>query len=277
VVRPLRIELSGGFKGECSNNFFKLFHSDIFSRSAVREIPFNCYTSTQLFGLGKSNNFLQCLCLLLEKESGNCQEPTLRIKGTLLILLTVSLGTALAMTARDEGNASGDVVGAVTKDSRTRDSSDSAEQASSEMHFDLAAIKRPIPKSVRTTGLFDSKSWYAPPPAPVVTAPAYVPPPQPTAPTLPFTFIGRMLDGNEVTVFLSSSDRRYAVKEKDVLDDTYRVDRIGEGEAVLTHLPTNTQQTLSFNTTPAANALISASELKAVMHPDIPPQQPPSN
>lgn len=78
-----------------------------------------------------------------------------------------------------------------------------------------------------------------------------------------------MHDGNEVTVFLSRNDRNYTVKEKDVLDDIYRVDKIGEGEMVLTYLPTNTQQTLSFNTTPAANTLISASELKAVMRPNV--------
>lgn len=207
--------------------------------------------------------------------ANNHKEPALRTKGSLLILLTVSLGTAWAMASKEQEDASGDVVGAVTKEARTHSSSEGAEHPS-EMHFDLAAIKRPVPKAVRTTGLFDSKSWYAPPPVQAAPVPAFVPPLQPTAPSLPFAFIGRMVDGSEVTVFLSHNDRRYAVKEKDVLDDTYRVDKIGEADMLLTHLPTSTQQTLSFNTTPAANALISASELKAVMHPDN-SQQPYSN
>ena len=86
-----------------------------------------------------------------------------------------------------------------------------------------------------------------------------------------------MLDGNEVTVFLSRGDQHYTVREKDVLDDTYRVDKISEGEAVLTHLPTNTKQTMSFNTTPVANALISASELKAAMRSSIVSPQPKPN
>lgn len=201
----------------------------------------------------------------------------MRIKGSLLILLTVFLGTALAMTAKVKEGVPGDVVGAVTKDTRTRGASGSAERQPTEMHFDLSTIKRPIPRKVHTTGLFESKSWYVPPPAPKVTAPVYVPPPQPTAPTLPFTFIGRMLDGTEITVFLSKGDRRYTVKEKDVLDDTYRVDKITEGEAVLTYLPLNTQQTLSFNSTASTNSLISASELKAAMHSDISSQQPNPN
>jgi len=181
------------------------------------------------------------------------------------------------MNAKDQEAASSNVVGAVTKDTRTRGSSESVEQQPSETHFDLSAIKRPIPKGVRTTGLFDSKSWYTPPPVQVAPVPAYVPPPQPMAPALPFTFTGRMLDGKEVTVFLSRGDQHYTVKEKDVLDDTYRIDKISEGEAVLTHLPTNTQQTLLFNTTPAANALISASELKATMHSNITAAQPRPN
>ncbi len=201
----------------------------------------------------------------------------MRIKGSLLILLTVFLGTALAMTSKEQEDASG-VVGAVTKDARKHGVSGNADQQPSEVHFDLSAIKRPIPKSFPSTGLFESRSWYAPPPPPKVTAQANVLPPQPAAPTLPFTFIGRMLDGKEVTLFLTKNDNHYSVKEKDVLDDTYRIDKIGESEAVLTYLPTNTQQTLSFNTTAATNALISASDLKTVMLPNTSsPKQPDPN
>jgi hypothetical protein len=194
----------------------------------------------------------------------------LRIKGGLLILLTVSLGTALAMSATEREDTSSDVVGAVTKDTRAPGSTGSNAQ-NSEMHFDLSAIKRPIPKRIRSTQMFDSKSWYTPPVQPV---PSYVPPPQPITPALPFTFIGRMLDGNVVTLFLSKNDRQYTVKENDVLDDNYRVDKISEGDAVLTYLPTNTQQTLPFNSTLAANSLISASDSKTTMRPVIPIQQP---
>lgn len=202
----------------------------------------------------------------------------MRIKGILLILLTVSLGTALAMTSKEQEEAS-DVVGAVSKNARKHGVSGNADQQPSDVHFDLSTIKRPIPKSLPTTGLFKSKSWYAPPPLPkAIDVQANVPPPQPAAPALPFVFIGRMLDGKEVTVFLTKNDNHYSVKEKDIVDNVYRVDKIGESEAVLTYLPTNTQQTLSFNTTPAKNALISASELKTAMLPGISsPKQPEPN
>ncbi len=213
-----------------------------------------------------------------EIEVNRHWEKALRIKGSLLILLTVSLGTALAMTAREKEDAPGEVVGPVTKNARTQGASGSAEQEPSAMRFDLASIKRPIPKKVRNSSLFESRSWYTPPPAPVVPVQTYVPPPEPTAPSLPFTFIGRMVDGKVTILFLSKGDNRYTVKEKDVLDETYRVDKISESEAMLTHLPTDTQQTLSFNTTAAANSLINASEFKAAMHPEfLPPQPVPNN
>lgn len=197
----------------------------------------------------------------------------LRIKASLLMVLTVTLGTALAMSASERKEDSGDVVGAVTKDARARVSSGGVEQTS-EKSFDLSALKRPKPKGIRTTQLFDSKSWYTPPVQPAQTAPAYVSPPQPTTPALPFTFIGRMIDRNVVTLFLAKSDRQYTVKESDVLDDIYRVDKIREGGAVLTYLPTNTQQTLPFNSTLAGNAMIGASEANATMRPAISTQQP---
>ncbi len=193
----------------------------------------------------------------------------MHIKASLLILLTVSLGTTLAMTAADQQALDGEVVGAVTK-SHAQGERNTAAQQSSETHFDLSTIKRPLPKEVVSSGLFESRSWYAPPP-PVAAAPVVetvpVQPPQPIAPPLPFTFIGRMLDGNEMTLFISNVGIQYTVKVHDVVEDTYRVEKISESEAVLTHLPTSTEQTLVFNSTQAANGLISAAELKAVMQP----------
>lgn len=175
------------------------------------------------------------------------------------------------MTAADQEALDSEVVGAVTKASHTRGERHTAAEQPSETHFDLAAIKRPIPKEIGSSGLFESRSWYAPPPpvavVPVVETVSNQPPPQPTAPPLPFTFIGRMLDGNEVTLFISNGGNQYTVKAHDVVDDMYRVEKITESEAVLTHLPTGTEQTLVFNTTQAGNALISAADLKAVMQP----------
>lgn len=148
------------------------------------------------------------------------------------------LGAALAMavTGQDDDAAAG-VVGAVQKPAPV------SQAAQPQKRFDLAAIKRGMPEPEQQGTLFRSKSWYvAPPPPPVSVAPA----PAPTAPPLPFTYIGRMVDEGVVVVFLSGNGRQYTVKAGDVLDNTYRVETIGDNDAVLTYLPLDIKQTLTF-------------------------------
>lgn len=197
----------------------------------------------------------------------------MRIKGILLVLLTACLGAALAMAVSEQENYSVEVVGAITKNARILDKPNNAERPN-EMQFDISTIKRHIPKRAHTTGLFEAKSWYS---LHVQPARAYIPPPQAVTPPLPFSFIGRMIDGKEVTIFLSGNGHQYIAKENDVLDETYRVDKISEGVAVLTYLPTNSQQNLPFNSSLAGSALLSAPDLKTA-NPVIATQQPhPSN
>lgn len=98
-------------------------------------------------------------------------------------------------------------------------------------------------------GLFSAHSWrVAPPPAP---APARMPaarvvaPPQAVAPALPFVFIGKMDDARRLRVFLLRGEKIYTVTAGEVIDGTYRVERIADSEMVLTYLPLNVSQTLS--------------------------------
>lgn len=72
------------------------------------------------------------------------------------------------------------------------------------------------------------------------------PPAPPQAPPLPFTYRGRIRSGGTTTVFLARQNRESIARVGDVLDDTYRVERIDEGRMVLVYLPLGTQQTLSF-------------------------------
>lgn len=183
----------------------------------------------------------------------------MRTKGRELIFLISCFGAAWAIAAsgQDEG-ATPDIVGAVEKKLPTTNQSgiDQHEQQV-EIHFDLSAIKRVVPANIQTSGLFQPKSWYTPPPQQPVS---FLPPPPapPSAPQLPFTFIGRMIDGNKVVLFLSKNNRQYAVKVNDVLDDTYRMDKITDNNAVLTYLPMNIQQTLAFNSTAVGISALSA-------------------
>ena len=74
-----------------------------------------------------------------------------------------------------------------------------------------------------------------------------------------------MIDGNEVVLFLLKNGRQYTVKENDTLDDNYHVDTITDKLAMLTYLPMNMPQTLTFNSsaviTPTVSALATATQI----------------
>ncbi|PNA24917.1 hypothetical protein C1X78_10240 [Pseudomonas sp. MPR-R1B] len=101
--------------------------------------------------------------------------------------------------------------------------------------------------------LFPSQQW-TPPQAlapvteqPVVTTPE---PAAPTAPTLPFRFIGRMGERDDLQIFLQSGEKLYVVRQGDVIDDTYRLDRVSATELSLVYLPLHQPQTLSVGSAP---------------------------
>lgn len=180
----------------------------------------------------------------------------MRIKGVVLLVLLPCLGTALAMAVSGRDDTSHEVVDAVDqKTASGRSFSEQREPGQPTIHYDLSAIKRTVPDNVRVGQLFQPKTWYSPPPP--VPVNSLQPPPPPGAPPLPFTFMGRMIDGNEVILFLSRNGRQYTVKANGVMDDTYRVDKITNSNAVLTHLPTNIQQTLVFNSNAIGSLSIS--------------------
>lgn len=89
--------------------------------------------------------------------------------------------------------------------------------------------------------LFNSHSWAPPPPPP----PKPAPPPPPTAPPLPFTYIGKKLEGGTWEVYLARGDQTVIINKQSVIDGTYRVESIRPPQLVLTYLPLNQQQTLT--------------------------------
>ena len=94
-----------------------------------------------------------------------------------------------------------------------------------------------------TQNAFANRSWVTPPP-PVQEAP----PAPPTAPALPFTYMGKMQEGESgpVTVYLVQGEQAYSVKKGDVIDKTYRVESITADQIVMTYLPMAIKQTLTF-------------------------------
>ncbi|WP_258911164.1 hypothetical protein [Pseudomonas putida] len=79
--------------------------------------------------------------------------------------------------------------------------------------------------------------------APIVAA-------APTAPELPFQFIGRMGNDDDLQIFLQSGEKLYVVRQGDVIEDTYRLDRVSASELSLVYLPLHQSQTLSVGSAP---------------------------
>ena len=74
------------------------------------------------------------------------------------------------------------------------------------------------------------------------------PPPPPQAPPLPFTFMGRLSEARDTTVFLTVGERNLIVKPGDTIDNTYKVEEVSDTGVVLTYLPMNLRQTLPIGT-----------------------------
>lgn len=92
--------------------------------------------------------------------------------------------------------------------------------------------------------VFGRQDW-TPPPPPPAPAPPPPPPPPPSAPPLPFTYIGKALQDGAWEVYLSRGERAYLVREKAVIDGTYRVDAIKPPVLTLTYLPLDQVQQLN--------------------------------
>jgi hypothetical protein len=78
---------------------------------------------------------------------------------------------------------------------------------------------------------------YVPPPPPP-------PPPAPTAPPLPFAFLGRYDDSSSLVIILTKGDRVYTVSVGDVIENTYKVEKLSAGVLTFTYLPLKIEQKL---------------------------------
>lgn len=93
---------------------------------------------------------------------------------------------------------------------------------------------------------FAGKSWYLPPPPPSPAEVKVQEAPRPTAPPLPFSYMGRMLEEDgHVVVYLTQGASVYSVSQGDTLDGTYRLERVASNQLVLTYLPLDTKQILN--------------------------------
>jgi hypothetical protein len=151
------------------------------------------------------------------------------------------LGVALALTLAAVASTQGDdeSEGSLVQPGKvkTRHLRQNA-GAGSEMagYVPLAKLDRQL-LPVDVKDMFAGKSWYVAPPPPRAAPPS--------APPLPFVYMGKLAEeGEKIVVLLTKQDRSYAVREGDVLDNAYRVDEIRAPVMILTYLPLNIKQTI---------------------------------
>jgi hypothetical protein len=89
--------------------------------------------------------------------------------------------------------------------------------------------------------LFTSKAIVATPALPAKPAALSLP----TAPPLPFAYVGKQLQEGQLQVFVAHGEVTRVIKASDVIDETYRVDSINGKSMTLTYLPLGQTQTLA--------------------------------
>lgn len=87
---------------------------------------------------------------------------------------------------------------------------------------------------------FAARSW-RPPAPPAKPAPAA----PPSAPALPFTYLGKLIDGNTTLVFLTRGGANLVARPGDTLGDAYRVEAVTAERVEFLYLPLNQKQSLS--------------------------------
>lgn len=153
------------------------------------------------------------------------------------LMLTGSLAAAALVSEQD--TQTGEVVApAIGKPSRR----EAAQPALPVLQLDkLARADADEPEQ----DPFAGKSWYVPPPPP--PQPEIIQEaPKPTAPPLPFRYMGRMQEEDGKTlVYLTQGARAYSVSQGDTIDGTYRVEGISPTQVTLVYLPLNIRQKLN--------------------------------
>ena len=112
----------------------------------------------------------------------------------------------------------------------------SADESKIELNIDR--LRRALPQPGEADP-FAPRSFAPAPPKTAHGAPA-----KPTAPPLPFAYLGKVVDGGKTSIFVARGDENYSLEPGQTIGGTYRVDKITDSDVTFTYLPMKTRQTL---------------------------------
>ena len=163
----------------------------------------------------------------------------------LLGVLAVVIGIALIPTG-EQGESAAAVKSSPQALQTVSSQATNRQQQSVPEHIELERLSQQKTKTENgkaVVNAFSPTSWYVArhvPPSPTV-----LPPSEPTAPPLPFTYVGRYEDPPKLLVILAVGNRLYTVSEGEVIDSNYRVEHISDSTVDLVYLPLNINQSIS--------------------------------
>ena len=158
----------------------------------------------------------------------------------LIALLTAALSAAAWVRESDKA-ADTDVVEAPARKARPAIANFAPkEQAADRVHLEKL---RSHASAERSDDAFAPRSWRKPVPKAAAAAVAVVVAP-PTAPPLPFAYMGKLMSDDVRQIFLMQGERNLIVHQGDVIDSLYRVEKLSDAGVTFVHLPTGIRQDL---------------------------------
>lgn len=163
--------------------------------------------------------------------------------------LAVSLGLTAWVTVNDEQPEEA-VVG-IAPPAAERKSATSPDPVEPKSILPILVHSGEKTGEVPVSNLFETHSWYVPPPAPKSAA-AAEPPPKPTAPAVPYAYIGKLEDTPDGTLFmLTANNKVYTVKQGDVIDRVWKLEKEDTASLHFTYIPLALPKALSKAAKPA--------------------------
>jgi hypothetical protein len=126
-----------------------------------------------------------------------------------------------------------EVIGEVSRPSPERSA-----RVEGEAELNLDKLRRALPRP-GADDPFAPRSFAPPPPKMAMAAPA-----KPTAPPLPFAYLGKVIDGGKTSVFVGRGSENYSLEPGQTIGGAYRVEKITDTDVTFTYLPMKTRQTL---------------------------------
>ena len=112
---------------------------------------------------------------------------------------------------------------------------------------DIFEVYKTAEENTKKIAVIPVKTVIQPSP-PVVTfalsTPIPAAPVTPVAPVIPFKYIGKILGDDEYSVFVALNGKNYVVKEGDVVQQTYKIEKITPPVMTVTYIPMNVLQTM---------------------------------